>query len=244
MVSRYGAELKESMAEVDAFISLDEIVKAGEVASDSDGSELLADAARPYFLYDDSMPRVLSTKQHTAYVKISEGCNRPCTFCIIPKIRGGLRSRVADSVYREVQDLAESGVREVNLVGQDLTAYGSDNKEIKIHKLLEGIAKTDIDWIRLLYAYPVGITDELLDTIMNVPKICEYLDLPLQHASERVLKLMQRPTGRFATRPLIEHIKTRQPNISMRTTFIVGFPGETEEDVRQLEDLVLSLIHI
>ncbi|MEZ4753425.1 MAG: 30S ribosomal protein S12 methylthiotransferase RimO [Bdellovibrionota bacterium] len=237
VVSRYKGELAETLPEVDSFLTIDDILKVGEAANDGLGS-ILDEAARPYFLYDDKMPRQLSTQRHTAYVKISEGCNRPCTFCIIPGIRGKLRSRSLESVVKEVRDLGAAGVREINLIAQDLTDYGKGTGH-NITDLLRAIDKTQaMDWVRLLYAYPVGINDALLDAIIELPSITEYLDLPLQHASESVLKRMQRPVGRFAPRAITEHIKTRQPGIAMRTTFIVGFPGETEADVRELEDLV------
>ena len=236
-VSRYKDELKAQLPEVDSFINLDDILKVGEAANEG-LSSVLDEAARPYFLYDDSMPRQLSTRSHMAYVKISEGCNRPCTFCIIPGIRGRMRSRSIESVVNEVKALGDNGIREVNLIAQDLTSYGKGSDE-NLTALLKAIDKTgSIDWLRLLYAYPIGIDDELLDTIMELPSITEYLDLPLQHASEDVLKRMKRPVGRYSPRAITEYIKGRHPGLAMRTTFIVGFPGETEDDIKQLEELV------
>lgn len=237
-VSRYRGDIREALPEVDSFVSLDDILNIGSVAS-SDATDLFGEAARPYFLYDETTPRELSSLPHTAYVKISEGCNRPCTFCIIPTIRGAFRSRTIDSVVSEVVSLGSRGVREINLVAQDLTAFGSDRKGEGIVDLLRALDDSQsVDRIRLLYAYPVGISDELLDAIVELPRICTYLDLPLQHASESILRAMKRPVGRFATRPLVEHMRSRQPKIALRTTFIVGFPGETEKDIVELESLV------
>ncbi len=238
LVERYKDDLKKTLPEVDSFISVDDLLKVGEVAQGG-VDVVLNKAARPYFLYDESMPRQLSTRPHTAYVKVSEGCNRPCTFCIIPKLRGGMRSRSLESVVEEVKALGASGIREVNLVAQDLTSYGTDRKAAGLAQLLRSLDDTAaVDWIRLLYAYPIGIDEELLATIVERERIVEYLDLPLQHSSEAVLKPMQRPLGRYSPRRIIEFIRAAQPSIHLRTTFIVGFPGETEQDVDDLEAFV------
>lgn len=234
LVERYKGELENTLPEVDAFISTDDLLKVGKVAI-GDEAHFLDASARPYFLYDDTMPRVLSTRQHTAYVKISEGCNRPCTFCIIPRIRGQMRSRSIDSVVKEVKELGERGVNEINLVAQDLTAYGKDLDSGNLSDLLENLSSIKtVSWIRLLYAYPIGVDERLLKLISTQSNICRYLDIPLQHSSETVLKNMQRPLGRFSPRKVVEFIKGNAPSIAIRTTFIVGFPGETEEDVDDL----------
>lgn len=240
LVERYRDDLKKSIPEVDSFISVDDILKVGEAAGAAFGSEL-AGAARPYFLYDDTMPRYLSTRGHTAYVKVSEGCNRPCTFCIIPKIRGAMRSRSIDSVVREVAALGVQGVKEINLVAQDLTSYGKDHKNGDLAELLRRLdSDGTVPWVRLLYAYPIGIDARLLDAITESRSVCDYLDLPLQHASERMLKSMQRPVGRYSPRSIVEFIRGHAPQIKLRTTFIVGFPGETEDDVAELEDFIAA----
>ncbi|NDC39089.1 MAG: MiaB/RimO family radical SAM methylthiotransferase, partial [Proteobacteria bacterium] len=162
-----------------------------------------------------------------------------CTFCIIPKLRGGMRSRTLESVVEEVKVLGANGIREVNLVAQDLTSYGSDRKAAGLSQLLRALDATGaVDWIRLLYAYPIGIEEELLSTIVESARVVEYLDLPLQHSSESVLKPMQRPLGRYSPRRIVDFIRKAQPSIHLRTTFIVGFPGETEEDVDDLEAFV------
>ena len=238
MVERYKGDLRQTLPEVDSFLLTGDLLKVGEAADGGVGAAL-NDAGRPYFLYDDTMPRQLSTQRHTAYVKVAEGCNRPCTFCIIPKIRGAMRSRTIDSVVKEVVDLGAQGVREINLVAQDLTSYGKDLSQGSLPELLRALdGARAVDWIRLLYAYPIGIDEALLDSIVELPSVCNYLDLPLQHASEDVLRNMKRPLGRYSPRHVAEFIRTRAPQIVMRTTFIVGFPGETEKDVDELEAFI------
>lgn len=239
MVERFKGDIRTALPEVDSFVGLDDILNIANAAGGSEMKDLFNSAARPYFLYDDSMPRRLSTLSHMAYVKVSEGCDRPCTFCIIPKIRGAMRSRSIESVVSEIKMLGQQGVKEVNLVAQDLTSYGKDRKPEDLKSLLRAIDKErSVAWVRLLYAYPVGIDEELLKLIVELPSIANYLDLPLQHSSENVLKLMQRPIGRYAAKNIIRFIRDTAPEIKMRTTFIVGFPGETEEDIQDLENFV------
>lgn len=238
MVERYRGDLASEFPEVDAFLTTDQLLDVAK-AAEAGVDKLFEKAARPYFLYDDSIPRFLSTQSHTAYVKVSEGCNRPCAFCIIPQIRGSIRSRDLESVVREVDSLQRRGVREVNLVAQDLTAYGADIGKVNLPQLLRALNdRTEIEWIRLLYAYPLGINLELLNAIRELPAVCEYLDFPLQHASERVLKAMRRPLGKYSPRKMVEFIRENAPEIHLRTTFIVGFPGETERDIEELEALI------
>ncbi len=244
MVERYREDLKKTLPEVDRFISTDDLLRVADESETSD--DCFNEARRPYFLYDETMPRVLSTAGHSAFVKVSEGCDRPCTFCIIPKIRGSLRSRSIASIGNEVKSLLQQGVKEFNLVAQDLTAYGSDfsgNRGVRseLSGLLQHISKESEDfdcWIRLFYAYPIGVTEELVRQIVQLPRICNYLDLPLQHISGPVLKAMQRPLGEKGTRGLIEKVREIAPELALRTTFIVGFPGETEEDILSLEEFV------
>ena len=238
MVERYKQDLEKSLPEVDQFISTSDLLLVGSESS------VLEKAKRPYFLYDEGMPRVLSTSPHLAYVKIAEGCDRPCTFCIIPKIRGEFRSRPIESIIQEIIALKSSGTKEFNLVAQDLTAYGNDreknNKGSELVKLLQSIEllekEDEIFWTRLLYAYPIGVSTELLDLVSNSKVITPYLDLPLQHVSSNVLKLMRRPLGGKKTLELINKISSY--DIAFRTTFLVGFPGETEEDISLLEKVV------
>lgn len=240
MVERYKGDLRSALPEADAFLTTDQLLEVGRAVSNDDHfSEVLDSASRPYFLYDESTPRFRSGNPHFAYIKISEGCNRPCTFCIIPKIRGAMRSRSIDSVVREVELLGQQGVSEVNLVAQDLTNFGVDTGGGDLVALLRKLdAAKAVKWIRLLYAYPVGVTEELLDTIMELDSVCKYIDIPLQHSSLSILKAMKRPLGRLAPRPVVDFIKTRAPEIQIRTTFIVGFPGETKEDVNDLASFV------
>lgn len=241
MVERYKGDIRQALPEVDAFIALDGLMSVGQLAHGSDDSlsDILHEGARPYFLYDDTMPRHLASQPHMAYVKISEGCNRPCAFCIIPHIRGVMRSRTIDSITREVVALGAQGVQEINLVAQDLTAFGSDRGSERLVDLLRALDATKaVRWIRLLYAYPVGVDDDLLRAIVELPTVCNYLDVPLQHASETVLKAMKRPIGRYGSRRFVEYVRATAPEIKLRTTFIVGFPGETEEDIAELERFV------
>lgn len=241
MVERYKGDIRKALPEVDSFVALDGLLSVGQAALGQDESlrDVLHEGARPYFLYDDTMPRHLASRSHMAYVKVSEGCNRPCAFCIIPQIRGAMRSRSIESVVKEARALGAQGVREINLVAQDLTAFGTDNGSERLVDLLHAMdAAQAVKWIRLLYAYPVGVDDRLLSAISELPSVCEYLDVPLQHASESVLSAMKRPIGRFGSRRFVEYVRSQAPQVKLRTTFIVGFPGETEEDVRQLEQLV------
>jgi ribosomal protein S12 methylthiotransferase len=243
LVERYREELKRALPEVDRFLSTDELLCTGELGKTS--AETFSPSRRPYFLYDEQMSRVRNPHDPAAYIKIADGCDRPCAFCIIPKLRGSYRSRVVSSVVSEVSRLLGSGVREVNLVAQDLTAYGSDRSSAQLPKLPELLAAlTDLQpafgnfWLRLLYAFPTGVTDDLLAIIRDSPVVCKYLDLPLQHISDRLLHSMHRPLGETLTRKLVEKIKTSVPSIALRTTFLVGFPGETEEDIALLESFV------
>ncbi len=238
MVSRYKGDLKAELPEVDEFITSEDLMSVAKVASGA-MKDLLSQAERPYFLYDERSPRIISDGRASAYVKISEGCNRPCTFCIIPKIRGEMRSRSIGSVVHEVKALAAQGVREINLVAQDLTNYGSDIKAPGLTDLLKELdSSAAVDWIRLLYAYPIGIEAPLLKEIETLSSVCNYLDMPLQHSSEPLLKLMKRPLGRFSPRNVIRFIRETAPTIHLRTTFIVGFPGESEADIADLEDFI------
>lgn len=241
MVERYKGDIRKALPEVDSFIALDGLLSVGQAALGADDSlrDILNEGARPYFLYDETMPRHLASHPYMAYVKVSEGCNRPCAFCIIPQIRGSMRSRSIDSITKEVSALAAQGVKEINLVAQDLTAFGTDTNTGRLVDLLRALDEAKAaPWIRLLYAYPVGVDDELLDAITNLSSVCTYLDVPLQHASEDVLKAMKRPIGRYGSRRFVEYVRSKAPSIKLRTTFIVGFPGETEEDIKQLEDFV------
>jgi ribosomal protein S12 methylthiotransferase len=194
----------------------------------------------PNYLYDDETPRILATPKSTAYIKIAEGCDHPCTFCIIPQLRGKFRSRRFESVVAEAERLARSGVREITLIGQDTTCYGEDfGLKDGLALLLEKLAKIeDLRWIRFLYAYPNKITGKLLETIASSEKICSYMDVPLQHASAPVLKRMKRGGGADLFLRSIGKMRRAIPDLILRTSFIVGFPGETEKEFEELCDFV------
>src|SRR5271163_1999706 len=194
----------------------------------------------PNYLYDDETPRILATPKSTAYIKIAEGCDHPCTFCIIPQLRGQFRSRRFESVVAEAERLAEIGVREVTLIGQDTTCYGEDlGLRDGLALLLEKLAQIeDLRWIRFLYAYPNKITGRLLETIASSEKICSYMDVPLQHASAPVLKRMKRGGGADLFLRSIGKMRRAIPGLTLRTSFIVGFPGETEKEFEELCEFV------
>ncbi|HEY6970192.1 MAG TPA: 30S ribosomal protein S12 methylthiotransferase RimO [Candidatus Angelobacter sp.] len=196
----------------------------------------------PNYLYDENTPRVLSTPKASAYIKIAEGCDHPCGFCIIPQLRGKFRSRHFESVIAEAERLAAAGVREITLIGQDTTCYGEDlGLKDGLAVLLERLARIeDLRWVRFLYAYPNKITGRLLDTIAASEKICSYIDVPLQHASASVLKRMKRGAGADIFLKSIERMRRVIPNLTLRTSFIVGFPGETEKDFLELCEFVTA----
>ncbi|HTA41752.1 MAG TPA: 30S ribosomal protein S12 methylthiotransferase RimO, partial [Bryobacteraceae bacterium] len=194
----------------------------------------------PNYLYDDATPRILATPRHMAYIKIAEGCDHPCTFCIIPQLRGQFRSRRFESVIAEAERLAQTGVREITLIGQDTTCYGEDfGLKDGLALLLEKLAAIpDLRWVRFLYAYPNKITGKLLETIAQHEKVCSYMDVPLQHASAAVLKRMKRGGGADVFLRSIAKMRRTVPDLTLRTSFIVGFPGETEKEFEELCDFV------
>ncbi|MDE3062677.1 MAG: 30S ribosomal protein S12 methylthiotransferase RimO [Acidobacteriota bacterium] len=194
----------------------------------------------PTYLYDEATPRLLSTGKASAYIKIAEGCDHPCTFCVIPNLRGKFRSRRFESVVAEAQQLVARGVREITLIGQDTTCYGEDlGLKDGLAKLLDALAQIEgLRWLRFLYAYPNRITGKLLETIAKHENICKYLDVPLQHASPDVLKRMKRGAGAEIFLKTIEKVRAAVPGIALRTSFIVGFPGESLTDFEQLEQFI------
>jgi ribosomal protein S12 methylthiotransferase len=194
----------------------------------------------PDYIYDADTPRLLTTPKHYAYVKVAEGCDYTCAFCIIPTLRGSYRSRTTESIVREARALAERGVRELLLISQDTTFYGIDRGERgALGRLLRELNTIDgLQWIRLLYLYPTTITDDVLEAMADCAKVCRYVDLPLQHASADVLKRMRRPGSRRSYDTLLKKIRDRVPGVTLRTTFIVGFPGETEADFAELESFI------
>jgi ribosomal protein S12 methylthiotransferase len=195
-----------------------------------------AAAQLPTYIYDADTPRLLTTPRHYAYIKIAEGCDYKCAFCIIPTLRGAYRSRPAASIVREARDLVARGVRELLLISQDTTFYGIDRHERgALGSLLRELNRIDgLAWIRLLYLYPTTIDETTIDAMAECDKVCKYVDLPLQHASDAVLKRMKRPGTRRSYTTLLQRLRARIPDVTLRTTFIVGFPGETEHDFAEL----------
>ena len=236
LVERYRDQILEQIPEVDAVVGTGEIEN---ILAAVEG-ELRADAALPSYLYHDLTPRILSTPKHAAYIKIAEGCDHPCTFCIIPQLRGEFRSRRFESVVREAENLAAAGVREVTLIGQDTTSYGEDlGLRDGLAVLLERLAGVEgLQWVRSLYCYPNRVTQRLLDTIAAHPRIAKYIDMPLQHASRNVLARMKRGSNGDAFLQLLGRMRRTIPGVALRTSFIVGFPGESEADFLELCDFV------
>lgn len=238
LVERYRDEIQRQMPEVDAVLGTNELDRIVPLA---EGRSVAANPLEPY-LYHELSPRILSTPRHSAYIKISEGCDHPCTFCVIPQYRGAMRSRRFESVLVEANRLMQQGVREINLIGQDTTSYGQDlGLKEGLASLMARLAQMDSPqrfWVRVLYVYPNRVTQALLDTIAEHPNLCKYIDIPLQHASAPVLKRMQRGSnGEFFLR-LLERIRRTIPDVTIRTSMIVGFPGETESDFEVLKQFV------
>ncbi len=231
----YKRDLLNEMPEVDAVIGTGAWHRIMEAIEEALSGRRVILIGERRIIYDAKTPRLRTTPSYTAYVKIAEGCNNRCSFCSIPLIRGRQISRPIEDIRAEVEALAAEGVKEINLIAQDTTAYGVDlYGEPKLVELLRELVKTDAHWIRILYAYPRRFTDELIDLIAVEPKICSYVDLPLQHASNKILKLMNRPDTRESMEALLKKIRERIPDVVIRSTFIVGFPGETDEDFMKL----------
>lgn len=247
MVKRYGADLVKELPEVDLFLGTEEVATIGDrlralVAGGSCATlPGAADRFReqseiPPFLMNSDLPRRLATPLHRAYLKVTEGCDNRCSYCLIPSIRGALRSRALPDILREARGLAAAGVKELTLVAQDLTAYGLDLRGApKLPELLNGLLRdTNIPWIRLLYLYPSRVKLDLIALVAEEPRILPYFDLPFQHVSDRVLKAMNRPYGEAVIRELVGEIRRTLPEAAIRSTFMVGFPGEEEEDMERL----------
>jgi ribosomal protein S12 methylthiotransferase len=268
LVERFRDEIRKNIPEVDAVVGTGELenilAAAGVSPAQPDDSpfRILTSRAEgdaravqgrfsreswdgaisdlPNYLYDEGTPRVLATPRYTAYIKIAEGCDHPCSFCIIPQLRGKFRSRRFESVVAEAERLARSGVREITLIGQDTTCYGEDfGLKDGLALLLEKLAAIeDLRWVRFLYAYPNKITNRLLETIAAHEKICSYVDVPLQHASAATLKRMKRGGSADIFLRTVEKMRRTIPGVTLRTSFIVGFPGETEKEFEELCDFV------
>jgi ribosomal protein S12 methylthiotransferase len=237
LVERYRHQILEQVPEVDAVVGTGEVERIIEAV---EGDLKVLPAQPPSFLYHDLTPRVLTTPKHQAYIKIAEGCDHPCTFCIIPQLRGAFRSRRFESVLREAKNLAAAGTREITLIGQDTTSYGEDlGLRDGLAQLLAKLAGIDdLQWVRFLYAYPNRLTQKILDTLAAYPRLAKYIDMPLQHASRSVLARMKRGSNGDAFLKLLERARSTIPGVVLRTSFIVGFPGETEADFQVLCDFV------
>jgi ribosomal protein S12 methylthiotransferase len=255
LAERYHGELRAEMPEIDAVLGTGEVpdivgailghheVKVGhppQVLPLTFFNGAGAPRALPTYIYDTDTPRLLATPKHYAYLKIAEGCDYKCAFCIIPTLRGNYRSRPAASIVQEARALTVRGVKELLLISQDTTFYGIDRQERgALARLLRVLNTIDgLEWIRLLYLYPTTIGDDTLAAMAECDKVCKYIDLPLQHASNEMLKRMKRPGTRQQYDKLLTHIRSRVPGVALRTTFIVGFPGETENDLSELRDFV------
>jgi len=241
LAQRYADELRESLPEVDVFVGTGELERIGDaVTGPSTGTPLVYRGAGHVLPPHGPAPRVRTGAWWTTYLKVSEGCDHQCSFCIIPKIRGRHESRALVDLLAEAEALAGEGVGELNLIAQDLTAYGRDRRDgASLAVLVRALARRvpSVRWIRLLYAYPTSVTDELLEVMADEPAVCRYLDMPLQHASDRMLTAMRRP-GAEPTRRLLARVRAAVPDVVLRSAFIVGFPGETDDDVRALCDFL------
>ena len=256
MSQRFARDLRQEMPEVDAFIGLDQVKELGAIVEKimaKDDVDLSFSETRPTYIPDYDTPRFRLTPAHTAYVKIAEGCNHPCTFCVIPQMRGKHRSRTMESVLTEMRRLVAEGVREFNLISQDTTYYGMDLWAEKagprqpvdsargptLVALLREIEKIEGDfWVRLLYTHPAHWSDELIETIADCRKVARYIDIPLQHIHESMLQRMRRETSRAHIENLIERLRSGIPDLAIRTTFIAGFPGETNEEFESLLEFI------
>ncbi len=240
LAQRYGTELMQDIPELDGVLgtgNIDEITKVVQ-ASEGTRTSLIKEGIN--FLQDELMPRIRSTPNYLAYVKVAEGCDNYCTYCVIPFVRGHFRSRTEESVLREVQEMAAQGVKEIMVMAQDTTRYGYDlYGELRLPQLIHQLAGIEgIEWIRLMYCYPDRFTDELIETMRQEPKVCKYIDLPLQHADNKILKEMNRRGTIEEAEMLIGKLRAAMPDITLRTTMITGFPGESEQEFQTLVDFI------
>jgi ribosomal protein S12 methylthiotransferase len=239
LVERFRDQILEQVPEVDAVVGTGEVERIIEAVQ---GDLKVLPAQPPSFLYHDFTPRIVTTPKHQAYIKIAEGCDHPCTFCIIPQLRGNFRSRRFASVIREAENLAAAGAREITLIGQDTTSYGEDlGLRDGLAQLLEKLAQVeDLLWVRFLYAYPNRVTQKMLETIAAHPRLAKYIDMPLQHVSRNVLARMKRGSHGDAFLKLLDRMRSTIPGVALRTSFIVGFPGETDSDFEELLQFVAA----
>jgi ribosomal protein S12 methylthiotransferase len=247
LVERYRDELMKELPEVDAFIGTNQINDIVTVTNPKTNARSLPvlpiGNKTATYLYDESTPRILATPNYMAYIKIAEGCDRPCAFCFIPQMRGSFRSRRFGSIVAEAQNLVQQGVKEIVLIAQDSSRYGEDlgEREALAHLMRELCHLEGVEWVRVMYTYPTHISNAFLDVLATEPKAVKYLDMPLQHASQKILKLMKRGGNRESLERLIERVRKRVPNIAVRTTFITGFPCEMEEDFEELMTFIRNV---
>jgi len=239
---RYGADLAKELPEVDAFVGTGQFQNIAAILDEARAGRskgVYVDAGRTH-LYDESSPRLLIGARHSAYLKIAEGCDRVCAFCAIPGIRGKFQSRTLESILAEAQQLAGQGVREINVISQDTLSWAKDlDGRPRVDDLIRALDSVeDLDWVRLLYLYPTALTDAVIDALAGAKRVLPYIDVPLQHASDRVLRAMKRGVTAERQRKLVEKLRARIPGAVVRTTFIVGFPGETDADFAELCDFV------
>ena len=243
LAQRYADELLEEIPEIDAIVGTGNFMNISEIIDRLESEKNVTEIGNIEFAFDETLPRYVSTPEHMAYLKIGEGCSNHCTYCIIPKLRGKYRSRKIEDIVEEAKTLAAEGVKELVVIAQDTTRYGEDlYGEAKLAELLEELAGIEgIKWIRIMYSYPESITEKLIDVIAAHDNICSYFDMPIQHASNRVLKRMNRRTSKEDIRSKVEMIRSKIPDAIIRTTVIVGFPGETEEDLEELIDFMKEI---
>ncbi len=236
LTQRYKEELMKEMPEIDGIVGTGDFISINEIIDQALKGKKPVKVGNPVFNYEQVLPRKVTTPRHTAFIKIAEGCDNACTFCSIPIMRGKFRSRSIESITAEVERLASQGVKEISLIAQDSTNYGTDLYDrFMLPDLMNRVSGIEgIEWVRLHYAYPGFFTDELIEMIANNPKICKYIDMPLQHSEDHILRKMRRPGRQRDVKELIAKIRKRIPGASIRTSLIVGFPGETEEDFSNL----------
>ena len=236
LAQRYANELKEEIPEIDAIVGTGSYQQIDEIIANLEKENNIVSLNDIEFAYNEDLPRYVTTPDYMAYLKIGEGCDNHCTYCIIPKLRGKYRSRKIEDIVKEAKDLAAKGVKELVVIAQDTTKYGFDlYGEVKLPELLEELAQIEgIKWIRIMYSYPESITEELVKVMKKYDNICNYFDMPIQHASNRILKLMNRHTTKEDIRAKVEMIRSYLPDATLRTTIIVGFPGETDEDFKEV----------
>ncbi len=243
LAQRYADELLEEIPEIDAIVGTGNFMNISEIIDRLESEKNVTEIGNIEFAFDETLPRYVSTPEHMAYLKIGEGCSNHCTYCIIPKLRGKYRSRKIEDIVEEAKTLAAEGVKELVVIAQDTTRYGEDlYGEAKLAELLEELAGIEgIKWIRIMYSYPESITEKLIDVIAAHDNICSYFDMPIQHASNRVLKRMNRRTSKEDIRNKVDMIRSKIPDAVIRTTVIVGFPGETEEDLEELIEFMKEI---